>query len=315
MGLTVLATVSAGLLATPAEAAAKGVVSTMWGTRVVYKAAKGVQNKVVLSTKGLTTIVDDVVAIKAGKGCKAVKGDKTKVTCKLKHKPTTVLVYTYDRKDRITNKTGSDMHAEGGSGPDTIIGGPLGDGLYGGSGDDILYGRGGGDGLNGEAGQDTLYGEAGDDFLSGDSGTGKLYADVLSGGTGSDTASYSGYTKPITVDLDGAGRDDGAAGEHDTVRTDVENIFGGRGADRLTGNAAANDINGYFGDDVIRGGEGDDKLTGGDGVDQIYGEAGDDFLNGWSAPSALDLLDGGPNGSAGDWCYGEDTDRRTDCER
>ena len=89
-----------------------------------YKAAKGKQNKVVVTRSGNTVTVDDKVAVKAGKGCKAVKGDKTKVRCTTKKAPTRVRVYTYDRNDSIVNKTGLATTADGGTGNDSITGGP-----------------------------------------------------------------------------------------------------------------------------------------------------------------------------------------------
>jgi len=316
VGMTLLATVSAGLLAAPAEAAAKGVVFIQNSNRVVYQAAKGVRNKVVVTGSGRTFTVDDVVAIKAGKRCKAVKGDKTKVKCTLPRTPSRVMVYTYDRKDTITNKAALTMNAFGGSGADTIIGGSRTDGLDGETGDDTLYGKGGNDALHGGPGRDRLYGGSGDDYLTGDDGgSGKVYADLLSGGSGTDIAAYAEYNIPVTVDLDGAKGDDGAAGEHDTVAADVESIYGGRGDDHLTGSARANFISGQAGADTIRGGAGDDYLVGLDGVDRIYGEGGDDLLYGWDQPASVDYLDGGANGTAGDWCQAPETDTLVDCER
>jgi Ca2+-binding RTX toxin-like protein len=131
---------------------------------------------------------------------------------------------------------------------------------------------------------------------------------VLRGGAGRDVVEYSNYTKPITVDLDGASRDDGLSGEHDTVGADVEDLNGGSGNDRLIGNGAANEINGWGGNDVIRGAGGNDALSGWDGNDQVYGEAGNDTLH---AASGSNLLDGGLNE---DVCIAKADDTLTSCE-
>src|SRR6188508_2036217 len=88
-GLALLATTAAvGLAAAPAQASAGGLASVYATVKVQYKAAKGKQNKVVITRAGNTITIDDVVAVKAGKGCKKVKGDKTKVRCTTRKAPT-----------------------------------------------------------------------------------------------------------------------------------------------------------------------------------------------------------------------------------
>ncbi|MEU4243765.1 hypothetical protein [Actinoplanes sp. NPDC026619] len=62
-----------------------------------------------------------------GKGCKKVKGDKTRVRCTPKKTPIRVRVYTYDRNDSIVDRTDLAMTADGGTGNDRIAGGPRGD--------------------------------------------------------------------------------------------------------------------------------------------------------------------------------------------
>jgi Ca2+-binding RTX toxin-like protein len=379
IGLTLLTTASVGVLAAPAQAATNGVVSVVDTTKVQYKAKKGQQNKVVVTRAGRTITVDDRVALKAGKGCKAVKGDKTKIRCTPKKAPTRVSVYTYDRNDSVVNQTDLPMTADGGTGNDKLTGGPRGDRLAGGNGADRVYGLGGGDHLDGGpgndlihagagsdtvmepsgnfSGNDVIYGEAGADTLFAESGNDKVYggndgdlvlggagndwldggwgddtlvgdddgggpsvkggitADVLLGGPGLDTVDYSDHVKNVTVDLDGAYRDDGQAGEHDTVGSDVESLTGGYGNDRLTGNRAANWIYGWRGNDTIRGGAGNDWLSGDDGRDALYGEAGDDTLSGVDLDrNAADRLDGGVNATAGDTCEAHTSDTKVNCE-
>ncbi|WP_433827698.1 calcium-binding protein [Actinoplanes sp. CA-015351] len=463
VGAALLTGLSATLVGSPAQAATPATAKVS-GRTVLYTAAKGQQNKVVVTVSGRTVTIDDRVAIKAGKGCKKVKGDKTKVRCTTKKAPTWLDIYTGTRNDSIVNKTGIRMTADGGSGNDSITGGSAADYLSGGTGNDKIWGQGGNDyvtgnsgndrlsggngndtvfgntghdGVNGDngrdllgggagndrfsggagddvigwddtdvsgadndvysggtgfdlldaykyykhavrididggaddgksgekdnvrtdienilgspkndriygsnrgeyldggAGNDTIYGNGGVDQISGsrgadtlDGGAGNdeligdfppdgVGADVLRGGAGTDLVNYTGYTKPVTVDLDGAARDDGQAGEGDTVGTDVENIYGGEGNDRLTGNAAANYILGGYGKDTIFGGTGNDELSGDGGNDYIYGEAGDDYLDGTDFGSSAepDRLDGGALGD--DLCRPWPDDVMVSCE-
>ncbi|GLY05179.1 MULTISPECIES: calcium-binding protein [Actinoplanes] len=190
IGLTVLATAALGMFAVPAQAASAGVVQIGWDPNVQdvavvqYKAAKGKANTVVISLSGRNIVVDDKHPIKAGKGCTAVKGDKTKVTCGAGEYLQKVQVHTYDRNDRITNNTRLALVAHGGAGNDTITGGSSADSLYGGAGKDTIHGRGGADYVVGDSGDDKLYGDAGNDELYGDTGS-----DTLHGGAGTDALS------------------------------------------------------------------------------------------------------------------------------
>ena len=166
--------------------------------------------------------------------------------------------------------------------------------IYGGSGPDLLVGGSAANLLVGLAGDDTLQGGAGDDTLDGGSG-----ADDLSGGTGVDLADYSRRTENLSLGL-GDQADDGAAGEGDNLRDDIERVAGGsgddvingsRGSDTLDGGPGNDTIYGKAGDDLLVGGEGSDFLSGGDGNDTIDGGSGDDTLDGGLG---TDLLDGGP---------------------
>lgn len=67
----------------------------------------------------------------------------------------------------------------------------------------------------------------------------------------------------------------------------IEEARGGRGDDRMTGNAVANDLGGNDGADVIDGGAGNDSLHGGAGSDSLYGGAGDDLLAGDDSTSGV----------------------------
>ncbi|MBC2732440.1 S8 family serine peptidase [Thiobacillus sp.] len=102
----------------------------------------------------------------------------------------------------------------------------------------------------GNVAANTLYGNDGDDILDGGAGN-----DVLNGGNGSDTASYTNTTAAVTVNLQ-TGQATGGAGS-DTL-TLIENVTGGRGNDSIVGDASANVLDGWGGDDTLQGGAGDD---------------------------------------------------------
>lgn len=69
--------------------------------------------------------------------------------------------------------------------------------------------------------------------------------------------------------------------------TDIENFEGGRGADRVVGNASDNVINGHRGNDKLFGRAGDDTLNGGAGADLLVGDKGDDTLIGGNGHDTL----------------------------
>lgn len=141
----------------------------------------------------------------------------------------------------------------------------------------LITGTDGPDTLNGGAASESIYGRGGNDTISGGGGNDELDggsgADVLSGGLGDDVISYEGPAA-LAVTLDDVGND-GATGENDNVRRDVEDIFGADGNDRLTGSSADNTIDGGAGDDLINGGTGRDSLFGGDGRDRISARDGE----------------------------------------
>ncbi|MGI9658789.1 MAG: calcium-binding protein, partial [Gaiellaceae bacterium] len=98
-------------------------------------------------------------------------------------------------------------------------------------------------------------------------------ADVLSGGIGVDTVDYSSRTLAVNVDLDGI-PDDGEAGEGDNVITDIEDILGGSGPDRLRGGGGANRLVGGAGADDLDGLAGPDTIEAGAGADTIQAKDG-----------------------------------------
>lgn len=170
------------------------------------------------------------------------------------------------------NVMGAITSIGGGSGDDNLEAGPVTRSLSGASGDDILVGTPARNFLSGGAGNDQLLAGDGSDSLAGDEG-----ADVLSGGGGLDEVTYGGVV-PLRLSI-GDGPDDGAAGEGDDIREDVESVGGGFADDVLIGNARSNRLNGYGGRDVLRGGDGADELIGwGDG-DELDGGPGPDSVS------------------------------------
>jgi uncharacterized delta-60 repeat protein len=158
--------------------------------------------------------------------------------------------------------------------PATIVGTTGNDNLPGTAGNDVIIGFEGNDTISGLRGSDKVCGGPGSDSLTGgvggDSLTGGSGADQLNGGSGIDTATYVTHTGGVTVDIDGIADDgnatDGPAGARDNVKTDVENLIGGKGADTLRGNAANNRLTGWLGADSLLGLGGDDTLFANDGT-------------------------------------------------
>jgi hypothetical protein len=175
---------------------------------------------------------------------------------------------------------------------DQLIGSDADNVLDGGDGDDDLRGGVGDDLLRGGSDSDTLIGNADDDFLLGNDGNDTAVAaavvdgaDFFEGSVGIDTASYEARATTVLVSLDNVAND-GAPGEGDDVRNDVENVQGGSGNDTLaSGNVPAqNVLSGNFGSDII--------------------DVDDAFING-------DVADGG---ALSDVCFTDADDIRISCE-
>ncbi|MFB9332985.1 calcium-binding protein [Actinoplanes octamycinicus] len=313
-GVALLATTAAvGVSAAPAQAASTGYVYVGAPiepgdpVNVVFKAGSGKRNAVVVTRSGRTVTIDDRVTVRAGKGCKPVKRDKTKVRCTVKAEIGSVNVSLGSGNDKVTNRSNLSLLATGGSGSDALIGGSGQDYLFGGTGADRLHGLAGNDYLYGETGADLLVGGTGNDNLTGGRGNDREYgeagndshaqgkeeagadADLISGGAGTDQISYYARTKPITADSDGVTGDDGRAGEGDTILS-AETIIGGLGDDHLYGTGGPDTLSGLAGNDTIVGNGGDDSLQDYAGVNKLYGGDGNDVLE---SGSGADLLLGG----------------------
>lgn len=127
-----------------------------------------------------------------------------------------------------------------------------------------------GDLLFGNEADNKISGNDGDDTLSGGAGN-----DTLDGGKGRDTIDYSELERLDSVDLTLNGDQVAVAEitrhgvqERDNI-TNIENIIGGAGNDRLTGDGIANSLQGGEGDDTLSGGAGEDTLDGGAGKDTV----------------------------------------------
>jgi hypothetical protein len=172
----------------------------------------------------------------------------------------------------------------GGAGDDLLEAGPAGGGLFGGGGADMLVGSPQRDSLNGGDGDDELLANAGNDYLTGAAG-----ADVLSGGPDLDEVSYGGI-EPLRLSI-GDGANDGAAGEGDDIREDIEGLTGGSGNDVLIGDEDGNRLIAYGGQDVLRGMAGPDELIGWDDGDELDAGAGPDRVQAGALDRPL-LADG-----------------------
>jgi Ca2+-binding RTX toxin-like protein len=176
---------------------------------------------------------------------------------------------------------------------DQLIGSELDNVLDGGSGDDDLRGNVGDDTLRGGQDDDLLIGNAGDDFMFGNNDNDTALAaavedgsDFFEGSVGIDTASYVGRATSVLVSINNIAND-GAPGEGDDIRTDVENVEGGSGNDTLSANQLQN---------------GPNRLSGNFGNDAI--SVTEPFLAG-------DIADGG---ASNDLCFTDPDDIRISCE-
>jgi len=126
-----------------------------------------------------------------------------------------------------------------------------------------VFGGSGADKLTGDSLANTLAGGDGDDLLKGGAG-----ADILSGQGGVDTADYRDKTASVVVTLNGGtGAVVKVGGVNEDTIKSIENVYGGSGADTLSGDGFANGLYGGDGDDLLKGGNGVDLLSGQGGVD------------------------------------------------
>lgn len=134
--------------------------------------------------------------------------------------------------------------------------------------------------MDGGPGNDQIAGGGGADVFLAKPGDG---ADDYHGGPARDTILYSSHSTPVAVTLDNVAND-GAAGERDQVRSNVENITGGSAGDtlrsygafsRLEGGGGADTLDGGAGPDTLVGGARRDRLDGGSGIDVVFARDGE----------------------------------------
>jgi serralysin len=290
-GLTLLATIAVAAVATPAQASSTGDAYVS-GATIHFAAGGQAKNKVVITFSGRTVTIDDKYRIKPNKGCKQVKGDKTRVRCTTKKKTSKVVVTLYDRNDSVVNKGNLRMEADGGAGNDKITGGPKADVLM---GDDVFtrYSN-GNDKLYGAGGNDEIYAGDGSDYVNAGTGNDSVWDDAV-------CECYGPHRPGNDVIYLGHGHDLAAAGKgHDK-------IYGGPGNDSMFAGP---------GRDRLEGGSGNDYLTGDDGsgtaaADVLLGGPGTDRVTyqGYKKPVAVSL-----DGLANDGIAGERDNVGTDVE-
>jgi Ca2+-binding RTX toxin-like protein len=201
----------------------------------------------------------------------------------------------------LTGGAGNDA-LNGGAGNDSLDGGAGVDTMVGGDGSDIYVVDNIGDvvsetnAIAATGGTDTVYSSLAGYTLGANvenlrllattaaNGTGNtlsntLFAgagnNILNGGDGVDTASYTFAASAVTASLAVTTAQATGGSGSDTLLA-FENLTGSNFNDSLTGNTAANTLIGGAGNDVLNGGTGNDLLIGGVGVDQLTGGVGAD---------------------------------------
>lgn len=207
-----------------------------------------------------------------------------------------------DGNDTLT-MTGQDSLGDtvyGGTGKDSID-------LGGGSSNDVVYGGEGNDTIRTSydltGGNDTLYGgNDADVFVAG-------VGDVIVGGEGGwdfDTIDLSGVTAPASIKLSGTGTGTASNSGYALSFTEIEAIIGTAHADYINGGADAGGMS-YTtgaGDDSVTGGSGADTVLAGTGNDVVWGGAGNDVIWGGAGDDML-LGGGGDDTLSGE--FGNDT--------
>lgn len=153
--------------------------------------------------------------------------------------------------------------------------------------------------VNARAGSDTIYGNGGNDsFLMSMGGTSSFGNDWIDGGSGSDLVEFGANAQSALVADLAAGWVTGgeAGGGGSSTILNMERFIAGNFADRVSGNASANNFYGGLGNDTLlglagsdslNGADGNDRLDGGSSVDTLFGGAGgDSFVFTASAGSA-----------------------------
>lgn len=286
-----LAAVAAGQIlgAGVAHAATGTEVSAIGGTLKVTARA-GVPNDIKIGLVNSTFTVSDRDLVVPGAGCVSI--NKNTAECSAAG-VIGVHVSSGDQADFVTAPVPFKVTVLAGTGDDQATTGVADDTMQGGDGIDRFIGGAGADVFHGQAGSDSFDGGAGRDTM--EAGLVNDGADVFNGGADSDIADYSDRSANLVVRLDDVATD-GALGENDDIRTDVEEILGGAGKNELTGSnlpTVQNRLVGGDGDDTLTGLAGRDVLFAKGGTDTIVGGDGNDDLSGGTGADTL-------SGGAGD---------------
>ena len=139
----------------------------------------------------------------------------------------------------------------------------------GGDGDDTLDGAPGSDSLDGGPGNDSLIGYLGADTFVGGTGV-----DRVQNSDRSSSGDHLALSNNGTADDGADANADGRAEEGDNIGTDVEDLSGGEGNDRILGNDGGGTLDGKGGNDTIDGRGGFDTFAGGSGNDSVLARDG-----------------------------------------
>jgi Ca2+-binding RTX toxin-like protein len=242
-----------------------------------YDAAPGEANRLTIapapSTTGEIELRDPAAVVSPGPGCERL--DDHGVVCSPRRLigPTGPAPTGFDRIAAQLGDGADEAQVEGGVAAE----------LRGEGGSDVLRGSSGADVIDGGRGRDTLDGGAGRDLFVEDDESAR---DDIDGGEGGDRVDYTRRRSPVSVDL---GRERGADG--DRLRR-VEEVAGGRAADRIVGGPGLNTLSGGGGRDVLSGGGGRDvldvrELGGAPQADRARCGPGSDVVTGVAAPDRL----------------------------
>ncbi|MBC6431555.1 calcium-binding protein [Nostoc sp. HG1] len=179
------------------------------------------------------------------------------------------------------------------------------------NGDDLIFASAGNDTINGGDGQDTVdYSQSGGvtvlptGTVQKSSGQDLLIRieKIIGSATAIDTIDASGTNVQLIADLSAQQVNISNIPNFGSLNFQVvnfDNVFGGNGNDRLTGNAGVNVLNGGAGDDNLDGRDGNDILIGGFGKDILAGGGGADIFRYNSASEGGDIIND-LNASQGD---------------
>jgi Ca2+-binding RTX toxin-like protein len=263
------------------------VTSGTAGLRIFAQQGKANAISVTL-TNSTFTVSDGGDLLLAGSGCTTVS--RNVATCSAAN-VNLVISNTGDLDDQFSAPLPFPINVSGGDGNDEITTGVDQDTVNGGAGNDVLVTGASNDTIRDGAGDDRVEAGEGNDTLATEATPDG--ADVFLGGPGaSDLIDYSDRTAGVVVSLNDETATDGAPGEHDDIRADVERVSGGAGNDKLTGSnlsAVQNTLIGHAGNDTLLGLAGADRLFG-DTADGTNTEVGTDQLDGGGDH---DTLDGG----------------------